>query len=434
MKRLLVILPAIVLIIVAIYFIIPTSFSVRYWVDGFCSATLLRNNGYFASQIIWWNTWTGRFSYIAALDFFELIGPWVVRVLPILLLSLLVISLKKFYRVSKVLPLLFIFLVLVNAPNIIQSFYWQTGSLNYFAEFIFLNIFLGLVIFPPKKVNLFLPGVLLFIAGGFSESYALPQLVLLFFILIAVKLINFPENTERAKIILSGIIGAVLSLVIMFIAPGNSARASTVTHPESLMFIITSTLYGTKWYLLRMLSIKPFIYSLVFLFTAVLVLVKPIKLSSRRSVILEVLSIFTAVFTTMAVIGSGFYSMAILPPERTLLIAIYMILICFVVFSFVVVSLIHKSKNSNLQSISWMVVVLNLITSFLLIKSVISNWSGVYTEVKTYATAWDGAEKNLPILKNITPVGGLDSFTDNKGWVASCVAGYYKLQNVIIVK
>jgi hypothetical protein len=174
-----------------------------------------------------------------------------------------------------------------------------------------------------------------------------------------------------------------------------------------------------------MLSIKPFIYSLFFLFTAVLLLVRRIRIKIRDSLLLGVLSIFAAVFTTAAVIGSGFYSMAIVPPERTLFIAVYMILICFVPFSFAVVSLI--SPNSKLI---WVITVLNLITSFLLIKSVISNWSGVYNEVKTYATEWDSAERVLPLLKNISPVGELDSFIDNKGWVLGCVKAYYRLDDI----
>ena len=426
-KKVLVVLPAIILIGIGVYFIFATSPLIRYWVDDFCSATLLRNNGFFASQLIWWKSWTGRFSYIAALDFFELIGPWAVRVLPVLLLGFLIVSLKSFYRFGKILPVLFIFLTLFNAPNIIQSFYWQTGSLNYIAPFIFLNVFLGILAFPPKNIKIFLPAVLLFIAGGFSEAYALAQIVLLTFALAAVRLTTFAKKEQRLKIVLSGIVGAILTLGIMSLSPGNAARANTVTHPESIKFVIVSTLYGTKWYLLRMLSIKPFVYSLFSLFTSILVLVKPIKIKMRDSLVLGGLSILTVIFTTAAVVGSGFYSMAIIPPERTLFIAIYMIFLSFTVFSFVLAPLIQK--NSKLI---WVVAAVNLITSFFLIKSVISNWSGVYKEVKTYAVTWDGAEKDLPLLKDIPPVGGLDSFTDNKGWVASCVAGYYKLPGVKI--
>lgn len=425
MKKFLVLLPVIVLIAVALYFIIPTSFSVRYWVDDFCSAALLVRTNFWNTQISTWNGWTGRFSATFFTSFFELIGPRIVQLLPLLLLGFLMVSLKCFYKISKILPLLFIFLSLVNAPNIIQSFYWQTGSLNYLASFIFLNIFLGLVVFPSKKVNIFLPTVLLFIAGGFSEAYALAQLVLLFFVLIAVKVTNFSMKTDRVRIVIFGIVGAILALGIILLAPGNAVRATTVTKPESLWFVINSTLLGTKWYLLRMLSIKPFIYSLFFLFTAVLVLVRRVTLKIHDSISLGILSIFAAVFATMTVIGSGFYSMSIFPPERTLFIAIYMIMICFIMFSLSVASLVKP--NSKLI---WVVAILNLITSFLLIKSVITDWSGVYKEVKTYAVDWDATEKNLPLLKNITPVGGLDSFTDNKGWVLGCIKNYYGLKDI----
>lgn len=430
LKRILVYLPAAFLIGVAVYYIVPTSFAVRYWVDDFCSAALLARTNFWNTQISTWNGWTGRFSATFFTSFFELIGPRIVQLLPLILLGFLMVSLKCFYKINKILPLLFIFLSLVNAPNIIQSFYWQTGSLNYLASFIFLNIFLGLVVFPSKKVSIFLPMVLLFIAGGFSEAYALAQLVLLFFVLIAVKVTNFSMKPDRVRIVMFGIVGAILALGIILLAPGNAVRATTVTKPESLWFVINSTLLGTKWYLLRMLSIKPFIYSLFFLFTAVLVLVKRVTLKIYDSISLGTLSIFAAVFTTMTVIGSGFYSMSIIPPERTLFIAIYMIMICFVVFSLSVASLIKP--NSKLI---WVIAILNLITSFVLIKSVVSNWSGVYKEVKTYAMEWDAAEKNIPfakdiaMIKNITPVGGLDGFTDNKGWVASCVAGYYDTPN-----
>jgi hypothetical protein len=352
------------------------------------------------------------------------------------LLGLLILSFKRFYRINKLLPVLFIFLILINTPNIIQTFYWQTGSLNYLAPFIFLNIFLGLIVFPPKKVKLFLPAVLLFIAGGFAEDYAVAQLVILFFIFIALKLINFSKKDERIKIVLSGMVGAVLSLGIMFLAPGNAVRALSVNHPDSLKFVIVSTFYSTKWYLERMLLIKPFIYSLVLLFTALLLLVKRISLKMRDLLLLEAISILTPVLVTTAVIGAGYYSMAIIPPERTLFIAVYIMLLCFVPFSFALISLIKPNPK-----IVWVIAILNLITSFFLIKSVISYWSGVYTEVKSYTTVWDSEEKNLlveikdgksPTMKNISPVGGLDSFTDNGGWVASCLAGYFKPPSVKI--
>ena len=144
----------------------------------------------------------------------------------------------------------------------------------------------------------------------------------------------------------------------MLLAPGNAVRALSVNHPDSLKFVIVSTFYSTKWYLERMLLIKPFIYSLVLLFTALLVLVKHTGLKIRDSLLLGAVSILAPVLVTTAVIGAGYYSMAIIPPERTLFIAVYTMLVCFVPFSFALISLIKPNTK-----IIWLIAILNLITS-----------------------------------------------------------------------
>jgi hypothetical protein len=104
-----------------------------------------------------------------------------------------------------------------------------------------------------------------------------------------------------------------------------------------------------------------------------------------------------------------------------------------------------KSLFNNLipdkirNSILWGCVLLNLVTSFLLIKSVINHWNAVRTEIRDYALSFDKIEPKLIeasgkeiSIHNIKPVGELDSFTDNKGWVAGCLTGYYKLKSIKI--
>ena len=438
-KKLIVAIPIIFLIVISSYFILTTIPFVRYWVDDFCSATLLRNNGYFATQAIWWKGWTGRFLTTAVVSFFELFNMWVVRIIPLILIGGLVASFWRVYKFTKILPLLFVFLVLINAPNIIQSFYWMSGSIVYVAPFIFLNLFLTLLIFPPKKVNLIVPGILLFIAGGFDESYAVSQVVLLFFAFLFFKLTRFSKDKDRLRILYSGLVGSIFSLSLMFLAPGNAARATTVTHPASLLFVAKSTLYGTKWYLLRTLSVKPFLYSLFMIFVATLVFLKNIKLDKKSSAVLILVSVFIAIFTTMAVIGSGYYSMSIIPPERTLFVAIYMIILSFVGFSVGITSLMVGYKFLDSKMFFASLIAIYLVLSIFLIKSMVSHWQNVRTEIKNYAVSFDKIEPTLAnskgrdlVMKNISPVGELDSFTDNKGWVAGCLAGYYNIKKIEI--
>lgn len=421
------------LISVGFYFIFTTSPYVRYWVDDFCSSALLSNTGFWQTQATLWNTWSGRFSATFSIALFELIDPWVVQVLPVAILAFVLLSLKQFYRTSIILSVLFVILVLVNAPNIIQTFYWQTGSLNYFIPFIFLNVFLGLLVFPPKRINIFVPAVLLLIAGGFSEAYAVAQPLLLAVTLLVIRLINFQKKEEKLKIVIAGLIGAVLAIGLVLLAPGNEVRSANVTHPESLFFVVKSTLLGTKWYLLRMLSVKPFIYSLFMLFTTVLLLGRRIDLKARDLLLLGTASIFSAILITAGVFGSGYYSMASPPPERALFVAIYMILVCFVVFSFSFATLVKPNTK-----LIWVVVVINLVASFLLIKSMVLHWDSVRSEIQNYAVEFAKVEpallndfdKSELAIKNIKPVGGLDSFTDNGGWVGWCLASHYRVKNI----
>lgn len=274
-----ILIPVLVLFLVASFYVLTTSSYVRYWSDDFCSSVLLRNNGYWQSQIIWWNSWTGRYSYIAFLDFVELFGLIGAQALPIVLFVLFTLSLHAMFGLSVSLLLTVIFLIV--SPNIIQSFYWMTGSLNYFAPFIFLNFYLALLFRKSKKYTNLIGFILLFIAVGFSESFGVALflfLVYLFFVL---------PKTQNKKIIVAGLVATVLSLGLMYLAPGNAVRSATVSHPDSLMDLVYKTFSYSKWYLIHLLYIKEFMLSvLVIIFGSFVVLDKSKKYFSNPKFVL----------------------------------------------------------------------------------------------------------------------------------------------------
>jgi hypothetical protein len=441
-KKIFLYLPLAVLILVGLYFVFTTSPSVRYWVDDFCSAVYLRNKGFFGAQIGWWKGWTGRYSAMAFTDFFELLGPWVARVLPVLLLFFLILSATPVFFSNVIFASLFVFLILINSPNIIQTFYWQTGTLNYTTPFIFLNLFLAILVSKKGRMWLFLSFVLMFIAGGFSEAFALAAITLSVFVIFVILTINPKGKKAKLEIAIAGTVGVIVSFVFMLFSPGNAARGLTMRGPDTLLFIIKSTILGTKWYLLRMLSIKSFLYSLLVILFSVSLFSTKIKLSSKRSLMLMAGSVITAFLATAAVIGSGYYAMLIIPPERTLFIAVTMMFFCFFVFSFSLRSILRKVTVRYQKSFFWATISLNFFAVVLLVQSMIPHWVAVRAEIQDYAVAFDKLEplliesagvKDISI-NNIKPVGKLDSFTDNKGWVLGCVAKYYNLKSVKIAK
>jgi hypothetical protein len=448
MRRLLFLLPILTLLSVGIYFILTTTPLVRYWADDFCSAIPLRNAGYWGAQVNWWMSWTGRYSYIAFLDIFELLGPWAAKILPILIALGATLALIPAFFFEAVLAPLFVILVLINAPNLIQSFYWQVGSLNYAFEFIFFNLFISLLIWPKKKFAYISAFLLPLIAGGFSETIALAQIVLFAVILLIVVVSDLTDKKLRLKLTIIGLIGAIASVGIMSLSPGNAARASLVDRPESFAFVIKSTFYGTKWYLQRMFMIPTFVVSLVLSAMAIFVTVerkwkmfKKLFFGTRRILLIMLLSALSAIFSTGAVIFSGYYAMAYTPPERAMFIAIYMIFISFFIFCFAGSILVLKKVSDKLKKyLIWITLIISFASSIFLVKSTISNWGNIRQELVTYSRDWDleesvlieasGSEDRKAIIKNIKPVGSLDGFVENHGWVLGCVKEYYKLQEI----
>lgn len=430
-------LPVLILIGLAIYFIFTTSPSVRYWVDDFCVAAQLKKLGYFGSQLFWWKNWTGRYSFIAVVNAFEKLGPWSVQITPVLILFLLVIALIPIFGL--LMSSTFVVLTIVNSPNITQSFYWQMGAINYTAAFMFLNSILSCIFLARAKKYYFLVFVLALLAGGFSEAYAASQIIFLTFILLALKFGGFGKQKERVGIALSAILGATASLGIMALSPGNVARAGVNGGTFNLMVLAKSTILATKWYILRMLSVKPFLYSFVIIFASVYLFGKRLAVSSKSSIRIMTFSVLAGIFTVMAAIFVGFYATGIILPERALFVPVYFMLLSFLAFSFGLKAFLEKILNKkNKKFFGLGIILVNVIFIVLLTTSLIPYWTRVKGEIQNYAVAMDAVKplllsssgKSDISISNIKAVGELDNFTDNKGWVASCLAEYYNIGKV----
>lgn len=423
-------MPTFSIVLVGFYLIVSTSLYVRYWVDDFCSAAFLKDNGFWGAQIGWWKSWTGRYSAVFFTSLFELFGSWVVRFLPIFLFLLLVFT---FYLIFKnfLTSALFVLLVFINSPNIIQSFYWQTGSLNYTAEFIFLNLFL-VFLFTRKRTNIVFPFLFTFIAGGFSEAFALGSIPPLLCVGVTLYVFYRRRGNEKLKVWFAGLLGILSSLVLMSFSPGNEVRSEFVTRPESFSFVVRSTLLATKWYLLRMFSIDTFVYSLFVAFLNIFLFFRKVNFGLRYGLFSSLIFLIGGILSVMLVIFTGFYTMSILPPERTLFLAVTLFLYSFFASSFFIVGVVNKFFNSKIKIILNLALFLNLFFSLILFFDFYPHWVKIRKEIRDYAIVWDVEVKNLPEIGNIKPVGGLDSFTDNKGWVSSCIAKYYGFNKVIV--
>lgn len=215
-------------------------------------------------------------------------------------------------------------------------------------------------------------------------------------------------------------------------SPGNDARSATVTHPSGIIDLITKTFYYSKWYLTHLLYIKPFITSVLLILTGSFVFLdsKYKYFKNPRSII--ILSFLFMVGITFAVVGLTYQAMNWEPPMRVMTIINYMIIYALVIFSAALFQLVSKFVPTVLVKTIFVVLVVSL--TFQLNY----HWNVIRNELVVYASGWDAIEPKLISapqgsvvnVGELIPVGKLDGFKDNNGWVASCIAGYYNLDRL----
>lgn len=213
--------------------------------DDYCMASIFRSHGFLGAQRVWYEQWSGRFSYVMVTDLANLIGPKIIPFLPATVLSSWLAALTwaifsavgDSFRIGRtVLSLLLAETIIVGTlattASLYQSLYWQTGVITYVMPLVFGTTYFGLLGRiamtgqTPGRGLALLGGTLTFVAAGFSESFAVLQLVgliLALFLSVALR----PQgllSKECQVFLLIGLIGAILGAALLVIAPGNDAR------------------------------------------------------------------------------------------------------------------------------------------------------------------------------------------------------------------
>lgn len=425
----------IVLFLTLSYLVLSTSGYIRFWADDFCTTTGLINNGFWQTQVSTWSGWSGRYSATFFISLAETLGLSMFKFLPVLLFSFFLVPLLMIFGIVAGIPLSII--VILNSPNIIQTFYWATGSLNYLIPFVFLNLYLINIYKNKSKYTNIISFILMFIASGFSESFAIATLFFFVFVFVSINLLNTNLAKLFNKKLIAGFVATLISLVVMYLSPGNAVRSSLVSHPESFFNWFYDTGIYTKWFLISRFNTEYFTVSLLTLFLSPLFfnIKTKIKLNNQKLILL--LSLLFIPLITFVVTGVTYYALNWEPPERVMFIATTYIFYSFFIFSFIYWNS-QNLKEKNLKFFKILFVINILFLTYYTNKYLNIN----KLEIKEYAIQWDRVEQLMiaskasdeVVIPNIKPVGKLDGFVENKGWVLSCIAGYYGLEKIELFK
>ena len=230
-----------------------TGFFIRYMADDYASANILKSRGLVGSQVEWYLSWSGRYAFTLAINLAELVGPKIVPFLPLAMLmgwtaaaAWATREVSQFFGrtlgwlAAGLAGIVVVLASLTSNSRLVQVLYWQTGLLTYPLPLALMTLYwAGFFRWvrlamesegsnkPVLHRNLIAAGSFLFsfFAGGFSETTGVLQVGLF---AIAVMLCRLRKDRTLWKltwpVFVAGLAGALLSMGVMGLAPGNTIR------------------------------------------------------------------------------------------------------------------------------------------------------------------------------------------------------------------
>ena len=127
----------------------------RYMSDDYCTAWTLTERGFIQSQVYWYTSWSGRYTFTFLVNVMQSFGPWITRILPGLSLvawitamvslvkevgQVLGVALK--HLIAIIIAAAAVVVIMAGVPNTFQSIYWLTGISTYTIPLILFLFYL----------------------------------------------------------------------------------------------------------------------------------------------------------------------------------------------------------------------------------------------------------------------------------------------------
>ncbi len=240
----------------------------RYLADDYCEQTRVTSGNILRSLLQRYMTASDRFSNLLFVGVSEFLAPRNVQIVPVAMIVLwtaalvwLVWEIKRLLGlqwpllVDMLLGALLAFFPIFEAPNRFQTIYWRSGMATHFAPLVYLTALAALLLmlirrYEGRRPALWIGPVLLvlaFFGGGFSEP---PDAMLISGALLALigvwLLVKGPRRLPALQLVTWALVGGVLALVVMGLAPGNEFRLGTPP-PAMPVLLERTALYSLQF-------------------------------------------------------------------------------------------------------------------------------------------------------------------------------------------
>jgi hypothetical protein len=320
----------------------------RLLADDYCYGGEALTRGWWGALDYYFNNWQGQFSTVGLLQGVVLLGVNTVRWLPAAYLVLWsaawVWAIYQFNRLTGMrqpflaaclMTALVMYAIVAGAPNIYQSLYWASASVTYITPMVMLTTFIGILLYVQRRpiggIGLAVIAgfslLMMFIADGFSTTFSALQCTLLALGLLVYFSGKVPQRRAALVILLAGFIGAVTALIPLVGAPGNAIRQARFPPPLPLPTVALENLKFAGAFL----AMDAVLFSAIPLVVALMCAgvlyhhwqpLSPMVLGfiKRHSRWLLAASFVVWLLLTYALLIPSTYSVATMPPGRTLII------------------------------------------------------------------------------------------------------------------
>jgi Family of unknown function (DUF6056) len=434
----------------------------RFMADDYCSAYYANRFGLLRSIWYWYINWSGRYAAFAFdwLTLTKTLGPYGAHLVPpIAIITWLIatsaavyISLKaiapRFATVSAAIAISagFVLAVIVLSPDIAQSYFWLNGMRSYSLPLVVMSIYALLFVWlvPRLKTDkaiwwtCMLAFGLTFANGGFSETMAVLQPVMLIFITGLYWLADDRKIDTTFKVLSAATLGALLSMIVVALAPGNALRKAQLPPSPGLIKWMEISI-GAYFAYLQDILLSP--QKITALLGAILVSAwagtgYKAQITLRWWTISA--QILGGVMLSFICIPPAVYGYAAPPPPRTLSIAAFALVAFWMVASFLMGSRLAHTSRSSVRLEVGLIVLATLLIGVSSARTMIYVNQNRSTYI-AYAQKWDAMDAqilqarsnhqpfvNIPAMLNWAE---LERPNDHpKFWATACYSEYYGIQ------
>ena len=451
----------------AILLVIPAWLSITFYAylgsysrliaDDYCSANMANRLSLLRLVWFWYRTWSGCYSTSlidAMLSFSPSLVSWgcaltisawlaVTTWLTYLLIPVTYQKYERFWT-ALVFGCFTLYSTLNLIPSPAQSLFWWGGLRSYLMPLVVFIFGLALFFqinysgFAKNRVWFLLLGLILsFFGAGFSETLT-PVLVVFWTVLLVTKVWLSRNQIHDSALSYSAayLLGSIIGLIVMVLAPGNSTRQALFVKRPSLLEILAISSTGFWDFLIRIFQSPVNLLAIAALLGVAILggIFKPYKKTPKWYWPSALLAGFILAFGCFP---PAAYGMAEPAPNRTLILAIFFIVAGMMVSFYLLGSEIAAHKNLQSELIAGLFITILVVVSGATLLN-FQQLTAYQNILAKYAIYWDSTDQKIRaavsngqkdiMIHSERNWTGLNDPGDNpKFWVNYCMSSYYGL-------